>query len=224
MKGKWTSISVKRTLIKKYPKPYSECIDTTDIATLNQMKHQSDLFNFTLNNSYTHTYRQQDCFDFCLQHMIETMCKCSYPKYFQMDMSLKVCSSLADLECFLKQKENSIHVKDSQCFHKCPMECDSYMYETLVSSSDYPTDEYFNLLNKTNSNSKNELALNIYFPLTKFTRITEVPKVSLFDLFSNVGGSMGIFLGFTIFSIIDFLEVFLKIILVLFKKETKHIK
>jgi len=95
------------------------------------------------------------------------------------------------------------------------MECDSYVYDIEYSCSDYPTEEYSRLFASKNASSKyNELAFNIFYPYTKYTRITEVPKVTLYDLFSNLGGSMGIFVGFTIFSLIDFLEVFLKIVLV----------
>jgi len=214
-KGKWTTISVTRTLIQKYPYPYSDCVNTNDPFTLEQMKLKSSLFNFTLNNSYTNTYRQQDCVDLCLQRKIESTCKCTHPKYFQMNMSLGVCSTLADLECILEQKENSIHREDLNCFTDCPMECDSFVYDIEYSCSDYLTEEYSKLFTSRNASRKNnDLAFNIFYPYTKYTRITEVPKVTLYDLFSNLGGSMGIFVGFTIFSFIDLLEVFLKIVFV----------
>ena len=130
-------------------------------------------------------------------------------------MSLEFCSTLADLECILEQKENSIHSEDLNCFTDCPMECESFVYDIEYSCSDYLTEEYSKLFTSRNASRKNnDLAFNIFYPYTKYTRITEVPKVTLYYLFSNLGGSMGIFVGFTIFSFIDLLEVFLKIVFV----------
>ena len=63
------------------------------------------------------------------------------------------------------------------------------------------------------------LALNIYYPSTQFTKITISPKTSLIDLISNVGGSIGIFLGFSIFSFVEMVEIlFLVIYIYLFKQ------
>ena len=192
---------------------------------MEQMKSNSELFNFTLNTSYTQSYRQQDCFDFCLQRVIELNCKCSHPKYPNLNKTLKHCISLNDLKCILEQKEHSIHAKDSNCYKDCPMECESITYDVQLSTSEYPTNEYNNFLAKNENNKsklahkRNQLALNIFYPYNKYTKITEYPKMTLYELFSNVGGSMGIFLGFTIFSLIDFLEVIVKVILALAYKE-----
>ena len=61
---------------------------------------------------------------------------------------------------------------------------------------------------------KNSLiSLKVYYPFTQYTEIRELPKTSLIDLISQIGGSLGMLLGFSIFHLIELFEI---IILVAF--------
>ena len=57
--------------------------------------------------------------------------------------------------------------------------------------------------------------LNIYYTNLQHIRITQAPKITLIDLISNLGGTIGIFLGFSIFSLIEVMEIFVQIIFIL---------
>ena len=91
-----------------------------------------------------------------------------------------------------------------------------------MSSASFPTRELHKIINRTDAYFqsyptfeafKNDfLTVNIYYPYTKYTRITELPKVTVYDLFANLGGSMGIFLGYTLFSFIEILVIFIQIL------------
>ena len=111
----------------------------------------------------------------------------------------------------------------------CPLECDWISYDVQISSSEYPTRELYELYKQTDGKNNMNLTfsqykddyilLNVFYPYLKCTEIVEKPKVTLADLFANVGGSMGIFLGFSVFSVIEFGELFVRIIYsVLFKR------
>jgi len=77
----------------------------------------------------------------------------------------------------------------------------------------YPTRENFNFVQNESLSNEDEnstweeyinshLTLNIFFPSQEYTEIRETPKMLVLDLISNLGGVLGIFLGFSIFTII----------------------
>ena len=92
---------------------------------------------------------------------------------------------------------------------------------------DYPTHQYFddikNDLKEYENMSfeefkKTNLALNIFYPSKEYTVITETPKTSFIDLVSNMGGSLGMFLGFSLFSFVELFEILFHIIFILGKR------
>ena len=111
--------------------------------------------------------------------------------------------------------------KINECTKECPLECDSMSFDFTISSLTFPTDQMYAKFkaDKTYYDGikssldidlstyelfkESYLALNIFYPSTQFTKITISPKTSVIDLISNVGGSIGIFLGFSMFSIFE---------------------
>ena len=85
------------------------------------------------------------------------------------------------------------------------------MFDFFLSHSDFPTRSYYEIykrdktfVNKYFNKKENftfdeikqrAIAVNIYYPQLKYTEITELKKTSLIDLFSNIGGTIGLFLG-----------------------------
>lgn len=47
--------------------------------------------------------------------------------------------------------------------------------------------------------------LRIYFDILEYEHINEIPKVNIIDLISNMGGTLGLFLGM---SFLSFFEIF----------------
>ena len=64
---------------------------------------------------------------------------------------------------------------------------------------------------------QNNLGVNIYLSSMEYTELWEMPQISFIDLVSNMGGALGIFLGFSIFSFIEILEIVVQILMILFK-------
>ena len=134
------------------------------------------------------------------------------------------CLNSTSLECIKNQSINFAKVPEfrMKCDNDCPLECDWLAYEVQLSSSEYPTREVFNLFKKTDGINKTNLTyfdykdnfvyLNVFYPYMRYTEIYELPKVTLADLFANIGGSMGIFLGFSVFSIIELCELLVLIV------------
>ena len=106
-------------------------------------------------------------------------------------------------------------------------------YDFEVSSLDYPSEDYFNAFLKEKSlpfvanrssfalYRQSSLVLNVFYPSTKYVDIVQAPKTSLIDLIANLGGAIGIFLGFSIFSLVEFVEIFVRLLLISMSKGSK---
>ena len=65
--------------------------------------------------------------------------------------------------------------------------------------------------------------VQIYFNEMKETIISEKVKTEPSDLISNLGGLLGLFLGLSFLSLIEFVEIGLQILIVLFSKNDNKI-
>jgi hypothetical protein len=45
-----------------------------------------------------------------------------------------------------------------------------------------------------------------------YTILTESPKTSIADLFSQIGGGLGLFVSFSVFTLFEFIELFILVI------------
>ena len=65
---------------------------------------------------------------------------------------------------------------------------------------------------------KNILSLTIYYPDLSYTKISESPKLSTSNLISNIGGTMGLYVGISLLSLVEIIELIIEIILIIMKK------
>ena len=66
-------------------------------------------------------------------------------------------------------------------------------------------------------------SMKIFYSKATFTQITESPQQGIIDLLSSLGGNLGMFLGFSIFSLVEVFELLIKVIWVLvFFKSKKN--
>lgn len=148
--GTSAKISIARTYFSKQPAPYSDC--RQDVESLKSS--DSIYYKYTLQIS---KYYQSLCNEICLQYeRIIPNCDCSDPSVPIINSTLEICSNEDELEC-VKEQRDEIDVTGIEdiCDQYCPLECDSVLYTTSVSSAVYPTDYYGNILmSQTNINSK----------------------------------------------------------------------
>ena len=225
--GKLSNIEIERTFYQKYPSPYSECIDLAS--------YSSDLYNY-MKNLGKYTYRQQDCFELCLQKNVINACKCFLIFVSNLSTTVEPCLTPSQNECSFQQY---LSFDLSECKSKsCPLECETIKYDLTVSSQAYPARAYFkNILNNsitrnTSLSYLNEsltydimreyaLSFNVYYPYLGYTSLTESPKTSITDLFSQIGGSLGLFVSFSIFTLFEIIELIILIIHGISAKESK---
>ena len=112
-----------------------------------------------------------------------------------------------------------------ECISQCPLECEYVTYEASVSQLDYPNRQHFEELKisklfieyenmSLEMYKKTHLRLNIHLKSMEHTEIIEMAKMTAIDLISNLGGVLGIFLGLSIFSLVEIGELVFRIALI----------
>ena len=216
-KGKQTSISIRKTITYREPWPYSECQDLTYF--------RSELYDYI--KSKKSVYRQSDCLELCMQKITIEKCKCFNTLLPIYDKTISPCSAYNETECYLTSLLNALNTFDTKCNLECPLECDYVTYDIATSTLDYPSEQFFDDLKNSleeyeemslDEFKKTHLLLNIFYPYREYTEIKEKPTTSFVDLVSNLGGALGIFLGFSIFSFVEVFEIVIHVLLIVLKK------
>jgi hypothetical protein len=116
----------------------------------------------------------------------------------------------------------------SVCGTKCPLECDSVKYNMYTSATEYPSMAYTELLMQNpviqakyaskpsdltyGSLKRNLVQISVYYGDLGYQQFDEMEKMNLTDLISNIGGTLGLFLGMSFLSFMEIIDVLLQII------------
>jgi len=200
--GKKTLIGVKRVFNFKEPYPYSQCIDLSD--------YSSDLYDLIKSKRQ---YRQQDCFKLCRQKSYIEKCGCNlFNDAININASVRFCSNSSDSVCWQEVYQN---YNREECERKwCPLECDSVEYDLGLSSLVYPSmnsqrDSQYNM------SSSATVRFVVFYSTLEYTFIKESPQTNKLDLFAKIGGTLGIFVGFSIFTLFEIAEILILVLRVL---------
>jgi len=170
------------------------------------------------------TYRQQDCVELCIQQEVMKKCNCyalSLPYLNLTDTANKPCLNINESYCAYKLEKT---FNPSECQTKsCPLECDTVKYELSLSSQTNPgLKEFYSLSAKEIDHYEKLLgrrpltydlfksmwiSLVVCYPTLEYTMISETPKVTLIDLFTQIGGSLSLFVSFSVFTLFEFIEL-----------------
>ena len=158
-------------------------------------KRLDEPYNICLKNN--NTYRQDNCIEMCVIDIFKTKYNCSLASYYQTNQ-INICDLNRVLE-FLELK----NAKKS-CEQNCIQECDSVKYSAI------PTD----------TEPKESNMTVFYFTLTDFSslEISQIPKMSVFNLISSIGGALGLFIGIRFMSLVEVVELFIDILIAIFPK------
>jgi len=221
------NIAIHKTIIEQIPKPYSNCqVDEANLETFN-----SEYFKIFRKSNLT--YKQSDCVDLCYQILSTNLCNCTD---FILDLNYNstLCKKDNELNCIINfyyenfTKNNYIQ---TNCIPHCPLECKRIELSTTVSFSQYPSDNYFDILKnnqqlqKTVFKSKNWsyirnsiLKVNINFETLSYKYIRENVIMSVVDLLAYIGGQMSLFLGISVLSFFEIFELLYEVTQIFLKK------
>lgn len=171
-------------------------------------------------------YTRKNCLDMCQQKIIYQRFNCTTLELPQL-FDLPVCPNPYSFVYSLKE-----------CIDDCPHECKQTTYDLSISYVDFPSRRFAEFLgnhdsllnkslapirddNKTSEFSVVELArdsfvqISVYYDEIKYTSISEAPTISLFDMIANIGGTLGLFIGISLLSFVEIIELMIEIFLIL---------
>lgn len=206
--GVSASVSLKETFYQNLPSPYSDCQypDTIDNDVVRRMRNANM------------SYDRFNCISLCQQYLLSNVSGCypiNYPNLFDQTG----CKNQEEL-----LKSSKTVLRDlSVCSVWCPPECEQLVYEVEISYTDFPTRNYayqmiqdrvehFERLFQTKNISydmlsKSVLSIFVYFDDMALTKIVESPSVEFVDLISNIGGIVGLFIGFSVLTLVELIEL-----------------
>ena len=228
--GQETEIAMRKSVSNRQPLPYSDCISDLD-------SYDSFFTRFFSQNNLTYT--QKDCFDYCFQRKVVEICKCYDLAFSLLTYNQPPCMNTTQNKCVVSfySKFFSNEYKEN-CTKDCPENCNRISYNVFTSSSNFPTlnnkDYYLNYslfkwireyVNESANGDLNEkqkqqmelsllkssiVSLKIYFEDLSVTLIEESPKTELVDLVASLGGNLGLFIGISFLSLVEFVELFIQ--------------
>ncbi|CAF0973970.1 unnamed protein product [Brachionus calyciflorus] len=200
-----TNIMIKKKVVTKLPDPYSECLkDHSNFLS-------SEVYQASLKIS--ESYSQDICYGICFQEYLISKCNCTDPQ-----------------KLFFKNVKNCLTLEEIFCNFKNYKYFTTQMNVKEISFSEYPTNIqaqgiYTSIRNTPSFNhsieeiKENSLQVKIYYAQLKYETIDETKQMDLVDLISNIGGILGLFIGISILSFAELIEIFIEILFVIFSNE-----
>ena len=162
------------------------------------------------------TYRQMNCIEQCINKEIKDMYNCSIPSFYKSNgleecggelLDYKTVKNYFDISesLYYENHINYIMNLTKQFYHvceiQCPHICESVLFNTQVISTDL---------------TKFETLFS--FSISDFSTlvITQIPKMTIFTLVSNFGGTLGLFIGMSFLNMFEIFEFLIEAIIVIF--------
>ncbi|RNA10488.1 degenerin deg-1-like [Brachionus plicatilis] len=217
--GSQTNIGITRTMIKRRPYPYSNCIDNYQSKQI--LQRNTFMKIIAARYPQMNKYSQIFCLKTCLQEFLINKCGCfdlSLPRPDNSSINCTGCETTDDLNCVQLQESQFYESEIEKCYSFCPNECFQVLYETKVSSAKYPSKWYASIL-KNSTNLFHQLTkydfeqmqqmilmVNVFYEQMNYNLIEEYPELSIDALLAFIGGNLGLFLGISVLSLVEIIE------------------
>jgi hypothetical protein len=201
-------ISVKRIFSYKLGLPYNNCLK--DVKSIDSF--DSDLYRYII-QSTNYSYRQSDCFMYYAGQKL----------YNYLNITNKIDRweniAAANPQHFDKLMIASLNMMKKSIDEislKCPEECDSIQYDISHSFT-----KYSEVITK-NVQIEDYVFFTVFYESLQYTVIDQIEKMDIFDLISNIGGNLGLFIGISFLSFAELIELFIEIICITTSKKIKN--
>jgi len=207
--GSYSYFNIKRVYDQKLELPYNDCYkNVSKSANYNQT-----IIDYMKQKK--REYSQKECLLLCKNLKYKEMSNCNYTLK-SLDQNIIISKSANDTlskcnQIFFKQ----FNINELCYSNYCPLLCDIFTYD--VSTHSIIVTSRGNLNSKSSNNfigfntfenvTKTFYAIRVYYQDFKYTLIKQQPKIEIFGLISNVGGTLGLFLGFSFISLLELFEV-----------------
>ncbi|ELU13552.1 hypothetical protein CAPTEDRAFT_146895 [Capitella teleta] len=229
--GHSTSIGLRQVQIGRKPYPYGNC-------TLPELKNITrNVYEELYNVQYSSTGCQRTCYQ---QYVIDK-CGCGDPYYpmhgaafGQTKVSSCQASNITQSDCKYSIEQLFAN-KRLDC--DCPVSCSDTMYSLEVSLGQWPSnvqkDTIFQKLSQKMGNrilspdykyEHNLIKLEVYYEEFNFEQISERPSYSAWSYMSDVGGVLGLWIGFSLLTVFEFIELAADIVVWIAAKKCSNAK
>lgn len=209
--GFMTDISFERIVTKRLGEPYNNCVKEP-----NQFNGNKTLIQYILNKNQSYT--QSKCINiyFALKYLTDNECGCG-------NATLDNVWS----ECFIRQEKRNqtgcTSMYRSRFYREtislqnytdkyCPLECD---FDTFTTS--YSFQPFVSLPTQVGVLRNESVRLMVYFKESKYTVISQSAIITIADIVSYCGGVLGVFVGFSFLSLIEFVNLFIEVVLIAYR-------
>uniref|UniRef100_A0A915IV29 Uncharacterized protein n=1 Tax=Romanomermis culicivorax TaxID=13658 RepID=A0A915IV29_ROMCU len=188
-----------------------------------------------------YNYTTEGCFRSCFQSLIIKECQCADPK-FPAPRGIQHCRFNVSSERICVNKVNEIlggvhgDFAEKQC-PDCIQSCKQKVFDVTFSTAKWPhpasMGAYYKLCEGQVSKDDckqylvdNALALEIYYEQLNYERLRESAAYPMANLLADLGGQLGLWLGFSVITICEFIFLFLNMcrLYVKVRRERRHMR
>ncbi|KXJ28956.1 Acid-sensing ion channel 4 [Exaiptasia diaphana] len=218
--GFYTSIRIKRTKTISLKAPYE-----TNCSSI-------ELENFA-------KYSQSGCFHTCISKKLVDECNCRVLSMVEKGINVtRFCNTTEIITCIFQAFKKSLQdISPVTC--GCPQECEAINYNVKTSIAYYPSAHLWDTLlpvmaqltglnasdpqqkAKIQTEARKRIAVMTVFYENLLTDVTEEkPSYGVSQLGSDIGGNMGLFLGCSLLTICEFIDLIIMVCLYRWKKKS----
>ena len=203
-----TRLSISRHFYRQAEWPYSTCSVLEDNSLAVDLEDRSIFDEVLATNA---SYTQNTCLSFCTQVMITRRCGCKSNRIGYNVTGYNYCGITDELGCAASVM-NLLSDINKECLPKCPLECSKMKFDmSYVSNSweatSFITFWFYQYVTDTIL-AANTLSIEIMYNDLAYVETIEEPKMNGKDLLATIGGHMHLFLGMSLFSFVELLELF----------------
>jgi len=205
---------IERIFEKRLPLPYNDCYEDFSLFPLNKT-----LIEFILNKGISYT--KSECVRLCqnLYYIRDYMANCGcFLNSLDESLFLKCklnTNNNQSADCVTNLLLEFAGKTEEKCREYCPFECRTYSIdikqysETLISKGNITNRIQFKFpeFNTYENVSRSFFSISVYYDELKYTLISQRPQTETFDLISNIGGIVGLFLGMGLMSFMELFEI-----------------
>ncbi|OWF34802.1 degenerin deg-1-like [Mizuhopecten yessoensis] len=209
-----TSIGLKLVDITRQPTPYGKCNLGADFKAM-----------------YNQTYNRQSCLVICEQNAILSACSCFSEDKDELFVIANLldnrpCRTVEEKTCQATVEEEYAQ-KAISC--SCDEPCGEQVFVKSISSRQWPSEDYAVALEqsicekprlaaecaKLKTLDKRQLSLNflkldIFYESLNYEVVEETPEIETAQFASDVGGALGLWIGLSILSIFELIQLFVE--------------
>ncbi|XP_028396780.1 acid-sensing ion channel 2-like [Dendronephthya gigantea] len=197
--GTHTFCSLKKIVINNLPKPYRASCEDLKLRGFSK-------------------YTKSACLLLCRARFIISRCRCSSYDLRGLETNVPPCLPQQVKNCVWPAMEE-FRNETNNC--RCPIPCHITKFLTQLSYAQMPAKHFSEVLARKRKVPKdvmrnylrdNFLDVDIYFEEMSVEEITERPAYDEESLFGDIGGQVGLFLGASILTLLEFIDLLARIL------------